>query len=136
ADWHPDILEFIISKMQNPRILRYLIEKSNDDQIKQLAKENLKFTPFTAAETEVYDTIAKHKNSPGQGVFSADIINHVEIKSNDGVTYYDQNLDFLTGPTFSITKDVDVLKVNYDCKDLTIRVTDTKNSTERELANY
>ncbi len=26
ADWHPDILEFIISKMQNPRILRYLIE--------------------------------------------------------------------------------------------------------------
>ena len=31
ADWHPDILEFIISKMQNPRILRYLIEKSNDE---------------------------------------------------------------------------------------------------------
>ena len=25
-DWHPDIIEFIISKMQNPRILRYLIE--------------------------------------------------------------------------------------------------------------
>src|SRR5690606_21910737 len=26
ADWHPDVIEFIISKMQNPRILRYLIE--------------------------------------------------------------------------------------------------------------
>src|SRR5690625_2250396 len=75
VDSHPDIIEFIISKMQNPRILRYLIEKSNDEQIKQLAKENLKFTPFTAAETEMDETIAKHKNSPGQGGFSADIIN-------------------------------------------------------------
>src|SRR5690625_3545593 len=75
VDSHPDIIDFIISKMQNPRILRYLIERSNDEQIKQLAKENLKFTPFTAAEAEMYDTIAKHKNSPGQGGFSADIIN-------------------------------------------------------------
>ena len=29
ADWHPDIVEFIISKMQNPRILRYLIENTD-----------------------------------------------------------------------------------------------------------
>ena len=28
ADWHPDIMEFIISKMQNPRILRYLVENT------------------------------------------------------------------------------------------------------------
>ncbi len=30
ADWHPDIAEFIISKMQNPRILRYLVENTKD----------------------------------------------------------------------------------------------------------
>src|SRR5699024_6007641 len=47
TDWHPDIIEFIISKMQNPRILRYLIENTQDEQIKQLAEEMLKFTPLT-----------------------------------------------------------------------------------------
>src|SRR5690625_2469528 len=34
VDSHPDIVEFIISKMQNPRILRYLIENTADEQIK------------------------------------------------------------------------------------------------------
>src|SRR5699024_9802703 len=38
VDSHPDIIEFIISKMQNPRILRYLIENTKDEQIKHLAK--------------------------------------------------------------------------------------------------
>ncbi|MBN2850777.1 MAG: hypothetical protein JXK92_08950, partial [Erysipelotrichaceae bacterium] len=28
ADWHPDIIEFIISKMQNPRVLKWLTENS------------------------------------------------------------------------------------------------------------
>ncbi len=50
ASWHPDIIEFIISKMQNPRILRFLIETSNDEQIQRLAKEKLKFTPLTEKE--------------------------------------------------------------------------------------
>jgi len=31
ADWHPDIIEFIISKMQNPRILRFLIQNTEDE---------------------------------------------------------------------------------------------------------
>src|SRR5690606_28652735 len=51
ADWHPDILEFIISKMQNPRILRFIIETTEDEQIRQLAEQKLKFEPLTLAET-------------------------------------------------------------------------------------
>ena len=43
ADWHPDILEFIISKMQNPRILRFLLENTEEELIKELANEKLKF---------------------------------------------------------------------------------------------
>ncbi|KXB37220.1 hypothetical protein HMPREF3187_00661 [Aerococcus christensenii] len=48
ADWHPDILEFIISKMQNPRILQFIKEKSTNDYIKQLVEEKLKFVFFYA----------------------------------------------------------------------------------------
>src|SRR5699024_3433553 len=36
TDWHPDIIEFIISKMQKPRILHYLIEKTQEEQNKQI----------------------------------------------------------------------------------------------------
>ena len=50
ADNHPDIVEFIISKMQNPRILRYLIENMNDESIIQHAKDKLKFIPLTQQE--------------------------------------------------------------------------------------
>ena len=136
ADWHPDILEFIISKMQNPRILRYLIEKSNDEQIKQLAKENLKFTPFTAAETEMYDTIAKHKNSPGQGGFSADIISNAEAKLKDGGTYSVQNPEFLTGANISVTLTDDFMKAVDNDEDWALRFPDTENYTEQEMADY
>src|SRR5699024_7369090 len=45
TDWHPDIIEFITSTMQTPRLLRYLIENTQDEQIQQLAEETLKFTP-------------------------------------------------------------------------------------------
>ena len=58
ADWHPDIVEFIISKMQNPRILRYLIENIKDESIiKRHAKEKLKFTPLTQLEEAMYQGI-------------------------------------------------------------------------------
>ena len=122
--------------MQNPRILRYLIEKSNDEQIKQLAKENLKFTPFTAAEAEMYDTIAKHKNSPGQGGFSADIINHAETKLKDGGTYSVQNQDFLTGANISVTLTDDFMKAVDNDEDWALRFPDTENYTEQEMADY
>ena len=38
SSWHPDIIEFIISKMQNPRILKFLIENSSDPVIRKHAK--------------------------------------------------------------------------------------------------
>src|SRR5699024_1757418 len=62
TDWHTDIIEFIISKMQNPRILRYLIENTQDEQIKQLAEEKLKFTPLTETEKDLYQGIMNYRN--------------------------------------------------------------------------
>ena len=61
ADWHPDIVEFIISKMQNPRILRYLLENTDDELIKKLANEKLKFKPLTTQEEAMYQGILNYK---------------------------------------------------------------------------
>ncbi|MCK9536464.1 MAG: ribonucleotide-diphosphate reductase subunit alpha, partial [Bacilli bacterium] len=54
ADWHPDIIEFIISKMQNPKILHFLIDNLTDDDIIKEAKNKLKFTPLSDEEVEMY----------------------------------------------------------------------------------
>jgi len=102
ADWHPDILEFIISKMQNPRILRYLSEKIKDTQIKRLIQEKLKFTPLTEVEEAMYQSIANYKNIEGQGGFNAKIISEAEEKLRTGGTYSVNNSEFLTGANISV----------------------------------
>src|SRR5690625_4571922 len=87
VDSHPDIIEFIISKMQNPRILRYLIENTKDEQIKMLAKEKLKFTPLTEIETDMYQGIVNYKSMPGLGGFTNEAIKEAEAKLRTGGTY-------------------------------------------------
>jgi ribonucleoside-diphosphate reductase alpha chain len=136
ADWHPDIIEFIISKIQNPRILRYLIENTADDQIRELAEENLKFTAFSSSELEMYETIAKHKNSPGHGGFSADMIQNAQQKVRDGGTYTVQNPDFLTGANISVTITNDFMEAVENEEDWTLRFPDTENYSEQEMAEY
>src|SRR5699024_9200920 len=102
ADWHPDIIEFIISKMQNPRILRYLIENTNDEQIKLLANEKLKFTPLTETEKDMYQGILNYKVMPGLGGFTHEAIREAEEKLQTGGTYTVHNSEFLTGANISV----------------------------------
>ena len=110
ADWHPDIAEFIISKMQNPRILRFLIENTNDETIKQLAKDKLKFKPLTVQEEAMYQGIINYKAIPGLGGFNAEIIRDAETKLRDGGTYSVHNSEFLTGANISVTLTDDFMK--------------------------
>ncbi|WP_368297185.1 vitamin B12-dependent ribonucleotide reductase [Cytobacillus firmus] len=102
SDWHPDIIEFIISKMQNPRILRFLLENTNDETIKKYAKEKLKFTPFNEQEIAMYQGIINYKSIPGYGGFSENIIKDAEEKLAAGGTYSVHNSEFLTGANISV----------------------------------
>ncbi len=84
SSWHPDIVEFIISKMQNPRILRFLIENTTDPMIKKHAKDKLKFTPLTQTEEAMYQGILNYRNMPGYGGFDESIFREAEEKLNEG----------------------------------------------------
>jgi len=88
--------------MQNPRILRFLIENSNDETIKKHAKEKLKFTPLTAQEKSMYQGIVNYKHIPGTGGFGEEIIAEAEDKIQTGGNYTVHNPEFLTGANISI----------------------------------
>ncbi|RKQ37771.1 vitamin B12-dependent ribonucleotide reductase [Oceanobacillus halophilus] len=136
VDSHPDIIEFIISKMQNPRILRYLIENTEDEQIRKHAQEKLKFTPLTETEEDLYQGILNYRSIPGQGGFTDAAIREAEEKLTTGGTYAVHNPEFLTGANISvcITKDFMEAVENDDYYEL--RFPDVENYTEQEMKEY
>lgn len=133
---HPDIVEFIISKMQNPRILRYLIENTNDDLIKKLATEKLKFTPLTLDEIAMYQGIVNFKNIPGHGGFSEKIIKDAENKLREGGTYSVHNPDFLTGANISVCLTSDFMKAVENDSDFELRFPDVESYDEEQMRIY
>lgn len=61
ADWHPDIFEFILSKMQNPDVLRKIQAENTNPVVKQLIAEKLVFTPLAPADREYTEYVLAHK---------------------------------------------------------------------------
>ncbi|MCM3389923.1 vitamin B12-dependent ribonucleotide reductase [Ureibacillus chungkukjangi] len=136
ADWHPDIVEFIISKMQNPRILRFLIENTNDELISLLANEKLKFKPLTQQEEAMYQGIVNYKAIPGLGGFNESIIKEAETKLRDGGTYSVHNPEFLTGANISVTLTKDFMEAVENDGDYELRFPDVANYSPEEMAIY
>lgn len=136
ADWHPDIVEFIISKMQNPRILRFLIENTEDETIKQLANEKLKFTALTSNEEEMYQNILNYNAIPGNGGFSEAVLVDAEAKLHDGGTYSVHNAEFLTGANISVTLTDDFMQAIENDEDFPLRFPDVENYDVEEMAIY
>ncbi len=136
ADWHPDIVEFIISKMQNPRILRYLLENTEDDQIKKAAKDKLKFTPLTEREEQMYQGVVNYKNIPGFGGFSPEIIKEAEEKLRTGGTYSVHNAEFLTGANISICLTKEFMEAVESDAEYDLRFPAVETYSKEEMAYY
>lgn len=136
ADWHPDIAEFIISKMQNPRILRYLIENTEDEWITQLAKDKLKFKPLSLQEEQMYQGIVNYKAIPGYGGFSDAIIRDAEFKLRDGGHYSVHNSEFLTGANISVTLTKDFMQAVEDDASFELRFPAVENYSKEDMEVY
>lgn len=130
ADWHADIIEFIISKMQNPRILRFLIANSNDEQIIEEAKKKLKFTPLTQDEIEMYQGILESKN------FKDSQKKKAQSMLDDGGTYDVHNPDFLTGANISVTLTKEFMEAVDNDGDFALRFPDVGSYNEEEMKIY
>ncbi|WNS74197.1 vitamin B12-dependent ribonucleotide reductase [Bacillus sp. DTU_2020_1000418_1_SI_GHA_SEK_038] len=136
ADWHPDIIEFIISKMQNPRILRFLLETTNDEMIKKYAKEKLKFNPFTEQEIAMYQGIINYKNIPGYGGFSEKIIHDAEDKLETGGSYSVHNSEFLTGANISVCLTKEFMHAVENDAEYELRFPDVESYDKEEMRIY
>ncbi|OIJ16856.1 ribonucleoside-diphosphate reductase, adenosylcobalamin-dependent [Anaerobacillus alkalilacustris] len=136
ADWHPDILEFIISKMQNPKILRFLLENTNDSQIKQLVKDKLKFSPLSEVEKAMYQGILNYQAIPGFGGFDEDVFKEAEEKLRLGGTYSVNNPEFLTGANISICLTKEFMKAVEHDEDYPLRFPDVENYSPEEMEAY
>lgn len=108
ADWHPDIIEFIISKMQNPKVLKWLSENSNDEVVRELALKKLKFVPLTRIETTMYENLVDNKT------IDKEVQDHArEMLLNKG-TLEVNNPEFLTGANISVTLTKEFMKAVKD----------------------
>jgi len=135
ADWHPDIIEFIISKMQNPKILQFLINNIKDPDIVREAKNKLKFTPLSSEDIEMYEKIIELENKCPNSV-SKETLNKAKQALKDQGTYSVNNPDFLSGANISIaiTKEF-MYAVEHDL-DYQLRFPDIDNYNEEEKAIY
>lgn len=136
ADWHPDILEFIISKMQNPRILRYLSEQIDDHQIKRLIQEKLKFTPLSEVDESMYQSIVNYKAIEGQGGFDPKVIRQAEDILRAGGKYDVNNPEFLTGANISVCITKEFMDAVEQDQDYELRFPDVENYNEKEMEAY
>jgi ribonucleoside-diphosphate reductase alpha chain len=136
TDWHPDIIEFIISKMQNPRILRFLIENTNDETIKKLAKDKLKFTLLTEQEKSMYQGIVNYKTIPGFGGFNEKIIADAEEKLEIGGNFSVHNSEFLTGANISVCLTKEFMEAVENDTEYELRFPHVENYNQEEMKIY
>lgn len=132
ADWHPDIVSFIISKMQNPKVLRFIIETTEDEEIRTLAQQKLKFTPLTPMEKDVFDLAGEYAGQIGEDAIS-EYANQLFI---DGGTYSVHEPDFLTGANISVGLTKEFMQAVEDDADYELRFPDVENYSEYDMALY
>jgi ribonucleoside-diphosphate reductase alpha chain len=123
--------------MQNPRILRFLLETTKDETIKKYAKEKLKFSPLTESERSMYQGIANYKTIPGHGGFSERNIADAEEKLATGGNFSVHNSEFLTGANISIclTKEFMTAVENDSVYELRFPDVESYNAEEMKIYN-
>jgi ribonucleoside-diphosphate reductase alpha chain len=130
ADWHPDVIEFIISKMQNPKILKFIVENSKDKQIKELAKNKLQLTPLTAAERAVYEAASRSRS------IDKEVKKEAKEVLKEGGRYTVKDPDFLSGMNISICLTKEFMQAVEDDTDYEFRFPATEDYTKEEMDYY
>ncbi|NLC55037.1 MAG: vitamin B12-dependent ribonucleotide reductase [Erysipelothrix sp.] len=130
ADWHPDIIEFIISKMQNPRVLKWLSTNSNDEVVRTEAYNKLKFIPISPMEVKIYEGLVQSED------VDQDLKDFAKDKLLDGGTLEVNDEEFLSGANISVTLTKEFMDAVESDSTFDLRYPDLENYTKEEKAYY
>lgn len=130
ADWHPDIIEFIISKMQNPRVLKWLTENSKDQQIKDEAAKKLRFIPLSRVEKEMYEALVENKTT------AAHISEYAREMLLNGGKLEVQSPEFLSGANISVTLTKEFMEAIEKDLPFDLRFPDLEQYTPQQKEAY
>lgn len=133
---HPDIIEFIISKMQNPNVLRKIIAETNDDEIRELAQQKLKFEPLTEIERSVLSSAISWEGELEDLVGKSKTMQHAEQLFKDGGRYSVHNPEFLTGANISVGLTREFMEAVENDADFPLQFPDIENYSEFDMALY
>lgn len=131
SDWHPDILEFIISKMQNPKILKWLKENSKDADIRALAEGKLKFVPMSNDDRKMCELILSKEDQ-----FPTDVVSIARHKIMDGGIYEVVDPTFLTGANISVNITKDFMDAVEKDAEYNLRFPDLDKMTKEQKKHY
>lgn len=130
ADWHPDVIEFIVSKMQNPKVLKWLADNSKDEVVRLQAKAKLKFTPLTKMESDIYEAVVNNDDS------AEDLLQFAKGKLLDGGTLEVNDPEFLSGANISVTITDEFMNAVENDAEFALRYPDLENYTDEQKAYY
>ncbi|WP_198140213.1 vitamin B12-dependent ribonucleotide reductase [Mycoplasma sp. (ex Biomphalaria glabrata)] len=131
SDWHPDIIEFIISKMQRPDVILWLKENSNDPLIREEAAKKIKFIPISNSDREMYESILRNKKD-----FKPNIVQHATDSLRAGGKWEVLNPEFLTGANISITLSDEFMNAVENDSTWDLRFPDLENFSPEEKQIY
>lgn len=137
ADYHPDIVEFVISKMQNPDILRRIVQTIEDPHIIEMAKEKLNFIPLSDMDKSIKEialsalTVKEHLTEE-----EAKVQKHVKKTLENGGTFNVKNPEFLSGANISVALTHDFMKAVENDEMYELRFPDVETYTKEEMKVY
>ena len=131
ADWHPDIIEFIISKIQNPLILRWMTRNLQNPLILKLLRRKIKFTPLTSDQRQTFERITETPE-----LFPAKTVTEARQQLKQGGEWVVLNPNFLTGANISIMISDDFMQAVKADDWWQLRFPDLENYNVQEKQYY
>lgn len=131
ADWHPDTIEFIVCKMQNPKILKWLKENSQDQAIREEATKKLRFEAILPAEKQLLEAIIENENT-----VALHIVETARKKLLDGGEWKVNRPEFLSGANISVTISHAFMQAVENDAQWTLQFPDLDNYSQEEKEQY